>query len=147
MTTMSFRDAMEGFSDMLYARAMEHVSDGRNHLLSAPGFRANAHSQMTFEVTLGEGGVADVAVSRYCTGFTLRCTAWIEAPDPTTRVAGSIHSSDGGGLEFGDVQMDQRLHFELQTSFWGSTTFTIHLSTTPALPAGTVLRVCMEIDY
>ena len=147
MNTMSFGEAMSGFSDVLYTRAMEHIADRHKPLVGAPGLRANAHSRMTFDVTLGSGGLAEIAVSRYCAGFALDCTAWIETPDPSVKVAGSIRSNDGGGTEFTGLEQQQRLQFELQTSFWRSTTFTVRLSTTPALPEGTVLTVCMEIDY
>ena len=148
MSTMSFRDAMAGFSDVLYARAMEHMEDKRNKkILGGPGMRANARAKMSFEVKLGKGGLANVSVSRYCTGFTLHCSAWIGSLGPATVVAGHIHSSDGGGKSFSNLHPGQRIEFDLKTGFWGSTTFTLHLRTTPALPEGTVLKVHMEIDY
>lgn len=147
MDTVSFGEAMSGFSDVLYARAMQYVGDRHKLLLGAPGLRANDHSKMTFDVTLGAGGLAELAVSRYCAGFALDCTAWIESPIPGVKVSGSIRSNEGGGTEFTGLQREQRLQFELQTNFWRSTTFTVRLSTTPVLPEGTVLRVCMEIDY
>ncbi|WP_224240710.1 hypothetical protein [Hyalangium gracile] len=147
MATMTFREAMAGFSDILYARAMENMADRRNHLLSAPGARANAHSTMMFDVVLEKGGMASVSVSRYCAGFTLRCSAWVTSQNATPVVSGHIFSSDGGGTEFANVPMEQRVQFELKTGFWRSTTFTIHLRTTPALPEGSVLKVFMDIDY
>lgn len=147
MSTMSFRDAMAGFSDVLYARAMEHLADKRNKMVGVPGMRANARAKMSFEVKLGKGGLANVSVSRYCTGFTLQCNAWIESLDPSVVLAGHIHSSDGGGIEFGSLYPGQRVQFDLKTSFWRSTTLAVHLRTTPALPEGTVLKVHMEIDY
>jgi hypothetical protein len=147
MSTMSFRDAMAGFSDVLYARAMENMADRRNQLLGAPGTRANARASMSFDVKLGKGGLANLSVSRYGTGFTLHCNAWIESPDRSTVLAGHIHSSDGGGTEFSRLSPGQRVEFELKTSFWRSTTFTVHLRTTPVLPEGTLLKVHMEIDY
>ncbi len=137
---------MAGFSDVLYARAMEHMAERRN-LLGASRMRANAHAKMSFEVKLEKGGLASLTVSRYCTGFTLHCTAWIGLRDPSTVVAGHIHSSDGGGTEFNTLYPGQRIQFELKTGFWRSTAFTLHLRTTPALPEGTVLKVHMEIDY
>ncbi len=147
MATTSFRDAMAGFSDVLYTRAMEHMADRRNQLLGAPALRANARANMSFDMKLGKGGLANVSVSRYCAGFTLRCRAWIEAPGATTMLAGYIHSSDGGGIEFTNLSPEKPFHFELKSTFWHSTTFTIHLRTTPALPEGTDLKVHMEIDY
>lgn len=147
MSTMSFRDAMAGFSDVLYARAMEHMADKRNKMLGVPGMRANARAKMSFEVKLGKGGLANLSVSRYCTGFTLHCNASIGSLDPSTVVAGYIHSSDGGGTEFSNLYPGQRVQFDLKTGFWSNTTFTLHLRTTPVLPEGTVLKVHMEIDY
>ena len=147
METMSFRDAMSGFSDVLYARAMEHMADKRQVLLGAPGARANAHEHMSFDVTLGKGGLANLFVSRYCAGFTLRCSAWVEPMSVPTVLAGYLHSSDGGGIEFKSLAEDQRLKFELKTSFWRPTVLTMHLRTTPALREGTVLKVHMDIDY
>jgi hypothetical protein len=147
MSTMSFRDAMAGFSDVLYARAMEHMADRRNQLLGAPAIRANARANMSFDMKLGKGGLANVSVSRYCSGFILRCRAWVDAPGTSTVLAGYIHASDGGGVEFTKLHPDQRLQFELHSSFWRSTKFMVHLRTTPALPEGTVLKMHMEIDY
>ncbi|HYH97027.1 hypothetical protein [Hyalangium sp.] len=147
MSTTSFNDAMAGFSDVLYARAMEHMADKRKQLLATPGMRANARQDMSFDVKLEKGGMANISVSRYCAGFTLRCSAWLELSDRVTRVSGYLHSSDGGGIEFEHLRADQRLQFELKTSMWRSTALTVHLRTLPALPEGTVLKVHMEIDY
>jgi hypothetical protein len=147
MATMSFRDAMEGFSEVLYARAMEHVADKRNRKMGVPGMRANARAKISFEVKLGKGGVATLSVGRYCAGFTLHCNAWVDAPTQATVLWGHIHSSEGGGIGFGSLAPGQRVQFELATSFWRSTTLEVHLCTTPALPEGTVLKVHMEIDY
>ncbi|MBN1207385.1 MAG: hypothetical protein JXB05_21075 [Myxococcaceae bacterium] len=147
MATTTFRDAMAGFSDVLYARAMEHMADRRGQLLGVSGKRANARANMSFDVTLGKGGMANVSVSRYCAGFMLNCAAWIESPTQPTRVSGFIHSSDGGGVELGKLAVGERVKFELKTSFWRPTALSVHLRTTPPLPEGTVLKVRMEIDY
>lgn len=147
MSTMTFRDAMAGFSDVLYARAMEHMADKRKHLLDAGSMRANARATMSFQVKLERGGLANVSVKRYCAGFTLRCTAWVELPNTLTWVSGHIHSSDGGGTEFDRLRSAQRVQFELKTSMWRSTDLAIHLRTHPALPEGTEVTVHMEIDY
>jgi hypothetical protein len=146
-TTLSFTEAMAGISDELYAQAMARMSDKRSQLLGVPGLHANARTSMAFEVKLGPGGLANVSVKRYCSGFTLDCNAWFEAPVPGTRIAGHIHSSDGGGTEFKDVEPGKRVRFELKTNLWARTTLTLHLRTTPALPEGTVLKVCMDILY
>lgn len=148
MATMSFRDAMAGFSDVLYARAMEKMADKRRLLLDLPGStRANAHSSMTFDVTLDKGGTANLSVGRYFAGYALRTTVWIEAPNAAPVMSGYIHSSDGGGTEFANVRTGRRLQFELNTSFWRATTLSLFLRTTPALPEGTALKVHMDIDY
>jgi len=147
MSTMSFRDAMAGFADVLYARAMEHMADKRNHLLATQGMRANARASMCFDVKLEKSGLANISVSRYCAGFTLRCSAWIELPDRVTWMSGYLHSSDGGGVDFDRLHSGQRVQFELKTSMWRSTALAIHLRTTPALPEGTVVKMHMEIDY
>jgi len=146
-TTLSFTEAMASISDELYAQAMARMSDKRSHLLGVPGLHANARTAMAFEVKLGLGGLANVSVKRYCSGFTLDCNAWIEAPVPGTVLAGHLHSSDGGGLEFTELQPGQRLRFALKTNLWARTTLSLHLRTTPALPEGTVLKVCMDILY
>lgn len=147
MSTMTFSDAMAGFSDVLYARAMEHMSDKHRHILDAGSMRANARATMGFDVKLEQGGMTNVMVKRYCAGFTLRCTAWIELPDKQTLLAGFLHSSDGGGVEFDRLRSEQRIQFELKTSMWRGTELSIHLRTTPALPEGTVVKVRMEIEY
>jgi hypothetical protein len=147
MSAMTFRDAMAGFSDVLYARAMERMSDKRNQLLATEGMRANAHAKMSFDVKLEKGGLASLSVSRYCAGFTLRGSAWIELPSSLTWMSGYLHSSDGGGVEFNRLRPEQRLQFELKTSMWRSTALAIHLRTLPALPEGTIVKMHMEIDY
>jgi len=147
MSTISFRDAMAGFSDVLYARAMEQMADKRNNLLSTQDMRANARESMSFDVRLEKGGLASISVNRYCAGFTLRCSAWVELPNTLTWMSGYIHSSDGGGAEFNHLRPGQRLQFELKTSMWRSTALSLHLRTTPVLPEGTVVKVHMEIDY
>ena len=147
MSTLSFTDAMAGFSDVLYARAMEQMADKRNHLLASQGMRANARANMSFDVKLEKGGQAKLSVRRYCAGFTLRGTARIELPNELTWMAGYLHSSDGGGVEFDHLRSGQGLQFELHTNMWRSTDLTLHLRTLPALPEGTVVKVRMEIDY
>jgi hypothetical protein len=147
MTTLSFTDAMAGISDELYAQAMVRMSDKRCQMLGVPGLHANARTSMAFELKLGPGGQANVSVKRYCSGFTWDCSAWIESPIPGTILAGYIHSGDGGGTEFTEATPGQRLRFELKTNLWARTEFSVHLRTTPALPEGTVLKVCMDIRY
>jgi hypothetical protein len=147
METLTFTDALASVSDELYAQAMARMADKRCQLLGVPGLHANARTSMAFEVTLGQGGMANASVKRYCSGFTLDCSAWIESPVPGAVVAGHIQSSDGGGAEFVELQSGQRFRFELKTNLWARTTLSLHLRTTPALPAGTVLKVCMDIRY
>jgi hypothetical protein len=147
MATMSFGEALSGISDVLYAQAMERMADKRTVMLGVPSVHANARAHMAFDVTLEKGGMANISVSRYCAGFDLACTATIQTPEPRTLLSGHIHSSDGGGLEFGEVRPDQPLRFELKTNLWRRTTFTLHLRTTPALPEGTVLKVSMDLHY
>jgi hypothetical protein len=146
-TTLSFTEAMAGISDELYAQAMARMSDKRCQLLGVPGLHANARTSMAFEVKLGPGGLANLSVKRYCSGFTLDCNAWIEAPVPGTLISGHIHSSDGGGTEFTELQAGERVRFSLKTNLWARTTLSLHLRTMPALPEGTVLKVCMDINY
>lgn len=136
---------MTTLSDVLYARAMEDMSAKSTRTPSLARLHARAH--MAFEVKLEQGGMAKVSVSKYCAGYTLHCTARIESPVPGAVFSGFVHSSDGGGTELENVGADQRLAFQLSSAFWRSTTFTVHLRTTPALPAGTVLKVCMDVDY
>jgi hypothetical protein len=147
MSMMSFRDAMAGFSDVLYAQAMEHMAEKRYQKQGVTRMRANARAKMSFEVKLEKGGQAKLSVNRYCAGFILHCSAWIDSPTQATVLAGHIHSSDGGGIEFEHLRSGQRLQFELMTSFWRTTALAVHLRTTPILPEGTVLKVHMEIDY
>jgi hypothetical protein len=147
MVIMSFTEAMAGISDELYAQAMARMADKRFQLLGVPGLHANSRTNMAFEVKLGPGGAANASVKRYCSGFTLDCTAWIESPLAGTLLSGKLQSSDGGGLEFTDIHPGQRLKFELKTNLWARTELSLQLRTTPALPEGTVLKVCMDIRY
>ncbi|WP_224373022.1 hypothetical protein [Hyalangium versicolor] len=147
VTTVSFTEAIANISDELYAQAMARMADKRCQLLGVPGLHANVRTNMAFEVKLGPGGLANLAVKRYCSGFTLDCNAWIECPIPGTLVSGYVQSSDGGGTEFANVTPGQRLRFELKTNLWARTQLSLHLRTTPALPEGTVLKVCMDIRY
>lgn len=146
--TTSFTEAMSHLSDTLNTRAMEHRGEARNiHAPGMPGTRANARTQLTFEVKVDEGGDARVEVDKYCAGYTLSCEARIDSPHPDVVLSGHAYSSEGGGAVFGNFRAGKRLRFELATSFWGSTTVTLHLRSAPALPAGTVLTVHMDIDY
>jgi hypothetical protein len=139
---------MAHLSETLYTRAMEHRGEARNiHTPGKPGARANARTQLSFEVKIVEDGGATLEVNKYCAGYTLSCEAEIESPWAGTVLSGHVHSSEGGGSVFGNFQPGKRLRFELATSFWGSTTFTLHLRSSPALPVGTVLKVRMDIAY
>jgi hypothetical protein len=138
---------MGGFADSLYMRAKERMADRRSQLLSGPRARANARARVAFEVKLGPKGAATVSVNKYCAGYGLSCTTWFESPVPGTVVSGSIRSSDGGGSDFTNVRDGQRIQFRMETGFWRSTEFAVNLQTVPALPEGTVIKVCMDIDY
>lgn len=146
--TTSFTEAMSYLSETLNTRAMEHRGEARDiHTPGLSGTRANARTQLTFEVKVEEGGDASVEVDKYCAGYTLSCEAQVESPHADTVLSGSVYSSEGGGSVFGNFRAGKRLRFELATSFWRSTTFVLHLRSAPALPAGTVLTVHMDIDY
>jgi hypothetical protein len=148
MSTTSFTDAMAYLSETLYTRAMEHRGEARSiYTPGMPGARANAQVQLSFEVRIEEGGGATLEVNKYCAGYTLSCEMEIDAPHADTVLSGHVHSSEGGGRVFGNFRPGKRLRFELGTSFWGSTAFTLHLRSAPALPAGTVLAVRMNIAY
>lgn len=148
MSTMSFMDAMAYLSEMLHTRAMEHRGEARNiHTPGTPGVRANAQAQLSFEVKIVEDGGATLEVNKYCAGYTLSCEAEIESPYEGTVLSGHVHSSEGGGAVFGNFCPGKKLRFELATSFWGSTAFTLHLRSSPQLPVGTVLKVRMSIAY
>jgi hypothetical protein len=148
MTTTNFTEAMSHLSEQLYAQAMEHRGEARKiHTPGKAGARANVQTDLAFEVKLEEGGVANIEVNKYCAGYTLNCEAVIESPYPGTMLAGHVHSSDGGGSVFGNFRAGKSLRFELGTNFWRSTTFTLHLRTVPELPAGTPLKVRMNINY
>jgi hypothetical protein len=148
MSTTSFTDAMDHLSETLYARALEHRGEARNiHAPGQPGVRENARTQLRFEVKIEEGGGANLEVNKYCAGYLLSCEAEIESPHPGTVLSGHVESSEGGGLVFGNFHPGKRLRFDLATNFWGGTKFTLHLRSAPALPAGTVLTVRMDIAY
>jgi hypothetical protein len=144
----TFTDAMASLSEMLNARAMKHRGEARDiHTPGKPGVRENAQTQLCFEVKIEEGGGANLEVNKYCAGYMLSCEAQIESPYADTVLSGHVESSEGGGLVFGNFHPGKRLRFDLGTSFWGNTTFTLHLRSSPALPAGTVLKVRMDIAY
>ena len=144
----TFTEAMSHLSETLNTRAMEHRGEARNiHTPGVPGARASARTQLTFELKVDEGGGATVEVDKYCAGYMLSCEAQVDSAYADTVLSGSVFSSEGGGSVFGNFRAGKRLRFELATSFWGSTKFTLHLRSAPALPAGTVLTVRMDIDY
>ena len=148
MSATSFTDAMAHLAELLNARAMEHRGEARTlHTPGQPGTRANARTQLSFEVKIEEGGGANLEVNKYCAGYTLSCELDIESPYEGTVLSGHVESSEGGGRVFGNFRPGTRMRFELGTSFWSSTTFTLHLRSSPALPAGTVLQVHMDIAY
>jgi hypothetical protein len=146
-TTLSFSDAMARLSETLYASAKVHVNTRRTGRLSAPKLKADAWEYMNFNLKVDAQGQVNTHVEKYCAGYTLKCTAWIESDDPAMRVSGSIRSSDGGGIELGEVRSGQPIQFELPTSMWHSTRFSVNLQTSPGLPAGAALKVRMRISY
>jgi hypothetical protein len=146
-TTLSFSDAMTRLSETLYSSAKVHVNTRRSGQLTAPRLNADAWEYVNFDLKVDAKGEVNTQVSKYCAGYVLRCTAWIESDDPGTRISGSILSSDGGGLRFEGVGSGQPIRFELPTSMWHTTKFSVSLKTTPALPEGTALKVRIRISY
>jgi hypothetical protein len=146
-TTLTFNDAMARLSETLYSSAKVHVNTRRSGRLAAPKLNADAWEYLAFDLKVDAQGQVNTQVNKYCAGYTLRCTAWIESADPMMRVSGSILSSDGGGIELGEVRSGQAIQFELPTSMWHTTRFSLNLKTSPGLPAGAALKVRMRISY
>jgi len=146
-TIPSFNDAMARLSETLYSSAKVHVNTRRSGQLSAPRLNADAWEHLTFDLKVNAQGEVNAEVSKYCAGYILRCTAWIESGDPTMRFSGSIHSSDGGGTDFTNVNSEQAIRFELLTSMWHTTKFSVKLKTFPGMRAGSTLQVRMRIGY
>ncbi|MDY7229515.1 hypothetical protein [Hyalangium rubrum] len=146
-TTLTFNDAMARLSETLYTAAKVHVNTRRTGRLVAPQLHADASADVAFELKLDARGEVSSHVEKYCAGYTLRCTAWIESEDPMLRISGSIQSSDGGGIELQNVRPNQPVRFELPTSLWHSTRFTVQLKVPPAQAAGKSLRVKMRVSY
>ncbi len=146
-TSLSFNDAMTRLSETLYSSAKVHVNTRRTGRLTEPTLKADAWEYVTFDLKVDAQGEVSTQVSKYCAGYVLRCTAWIEFEGAATRVTGSIFSSDGGGLRFESVASGHPVRFELTTSMWHPTKFSVKLKATPALPAGTALKVRIRIGY
>jgi hypothetical protein len=146
-TTLSFSDAMARLSETLYSAAKVHVNTRRTGRLTAPKLNADAWEYLNFDLKVDAQGKVNTQVEKYCAGYTLRCTAWIETGDPQVLITGSLLSSDGGGIQFGEVRSGQPIEFELHTSLWHSTRFSVNLKTSPGLPAGAILKVLMRIRY
>lgn len=72
--------------------------------------------------------------SKYGAGVTLQCTAWIEYPNATYSV--TIKSSDGGGGHWDNLEPNQKVKFEIKTSFWHSTKVTIDIDASLTNVAG-----------
>ena len=76
-----------------------------------------------FDFELDKNGNYHYKTEEYGAGVTIHCTAWITDPDATYSV--SIKSSDGGGGHWENVHVNQKLKFDLQTSFWHKTKITV----------------------
>jgi hypothetical protein len=146
-TTLSFSDAMTRLSETLYSAAKVHVNTRRTGMLMETKLTADAWEYVSFDLKVDEQGEVNTQVAKYCAGYQLRCTAWIESDDPAMQVSGFIRSSDGGGIRFESVRSGQAIRFEMTTSMWHMTKFGVSLKTTPGLPAGAPLRVRMRINY
>ena len=64
-----------------------------------------------------------------------------------TEFSGSILSSDGGGTEFSHVNAEQAIRFELPTSMWHTTKFSVKLNTLSGMRPGSTVQVRMRIGY
>jgi hypothetical protein len=146
-TTLSFNDAMARLSETLYSSAKVHVNTRRSGRLAAPKLNADAWEHLTFDLKVNAQGEVNAEVSKYCAGYVLRCTAWIESSETATRFSGSILSSDGGGTEFNNVSSEQAIRFELPTSMWHTTKFSVKLKTLVGLRPGSTVQVRMRIGY
>jgi len=146
-TTLSFSDAMNRLSDTLYSSAKVHVNTRRSGRLTEPTLTADAWEYVTFDLKVDDKGEVNTQVAKYCAGYVLHCTAWIEFDGPATRVSGSMFSSDGGGLRFEGLSSGQAIRFDLTTSMWHPTKFSVKLKATPGMPAGTALKVRIRIGY
>ncbi|HEX8702852.1 MAG TPA: hypothetical protein VF815_28715 [Myxococcaceae bacterium] len=146
-TTLSFSDAMTRLSETLYSSAKVHVNTRRSGRLTETTLKADAWEYITFDLKVDDKGEVNTQVAKYCAGYLLRCTAWIEFDGPATRISGSLFSSDGGGLRFENLGSGQPIRFEMTTSMWHSTKFSLKLKATPGLPAGAALKVRFRIGY
>ena len=146
-TTLSFSDAMTRLSDTLYSSAKVHVNTRRSGMLMETRLSADAYEYVSFDLKVDDKGEVSTQVAKYCAGYLLRCTAWVDSDDPAMRVSGFIRSSDGGGVRFDNVSSREALRFELTTSMWHPTKFAVSLKTTHGLPAGAPVRVRIRVNY
>lgn len=80
--------------------------------------------------------------SKYGAGVTLHCTAWIEYPNATYSV--TIKSSDGGGGHWDNLEPNQKVKFDIKTSFWHSTKVTIDIHANVTNVDG---KACLQYSY
>jgi hypothetical protein len=80
---------------------------------------------LPFNFQLDSNGQYTYSVSQYGAGKTLNCSAYISNPNATFDI--KISSSDGGGGQWNGIVANQQIHFNIETSFWHSTTITVYI--------------------
>jgi hypothetical protein len=120
---MSFQEFFENIFDGVIDHLKKKIAVNEAAKLSSKPSGLQASGGQDIDFNVDGNGNAVYKFNKYGAGVTVNCTAWIIAPDDVWNV--TIQSSDGGGGDWHDLKLGQKIAFNLQTSFWHSTDFTI----------------------
>ncbi len=76
-----------------------------------------------FPINIDANGNCHYEAEEHGHGITIKCILWFESPDTNFEI--TIKSSDGGGGNWRNVHINQRLEFKVETSFWHKTKVTV----------------------
>jgi hypothetical protein len=146
--TADFGSAFSAISNELCDAATEQIASLRKEAeVGKSGPNLQGSGSVDFKLVTDGAGKAAASISKYGAGKTLSCVAYVSSPQGPTLYSGTVKSSDGGGTEFHNIKVKQPISFQLQTSFWHSTMFSVALTTSPPLPEKTEVVVHLDYSY
>ena len=112
-----FQDVMKSVEKNLEAHKKNALPD------SSKPVDMNGSGSVDFDFHIDGNGNYHSEFEQYGAGVTVHCIAWVTDPDATYTV--TITSSDGGGGHRENVHVNDKLTFDLKTSFWHKTKITV----------------------
>jgi hypothetical protein len=120
---MNFQQVFENIFDGVTEHLKKKIAANEAAELSSKSSGLQGSGGQDIDFNIDGSGNAVYKFNKYGAGVTVHCTAWITAPDDVWDV--TIQSSDGGGGDWHGLKIGQKIAFNLQTSFWHGTDFTI----------------------